>query len=193
MMTAAHKTIMCVDDERDVLRTVARTLRADGVEVLAYDDPRRALELLLTDRHVDVIVSDIEMPLMNGLELLGRARDLRPTAARVVLSGVSSIDAAVRAINDGAVHRFVRKPFDPDDLRKVVGEAFEQARAASDAAIVLHGRRALSAWRARMKEDCPQLLEMTLDETGAYVVDADAAEAIAPIVGLEHLVRVWNG
>ncbi len=188
----SHKTIMCIDDEREVLRSIARTLRMDGVEVLLYDDPRHALEVL-TERPVNVILSDIEMPQMNGLDLLGRARDLRPTAARVVLSGVSSIDAAVRAINDGAVHRFVRKPFDPDDLRNVVGEAFEQSRAASDAVVALSSRRALSAWRQRMAAEAPDVLEATYDQHGAYVLDAETAEAIAPIAGLEHLVRVWNG
>lgn len=184
-------TILCVDDQRDVLRSVGRTLRKMAGDILAFEDPRRAIELL-QQRPVDVIVSDIDMPSMSGLELLRLARELRPEAARVVVSGVTSIDSAVAAINDGAVHRFVRKPYVPEELRKIVAQAVDDARISREAATVLASRRQRQAWRQRMEAECPDALVVQRDDDGAYLVDLAAADELAPAAGLEHIVRVWS-
>lgn len=183
--------VVIVDDDRDILQTITRTLRGEPYQLHTFDDPTRVLAYL-AEHHVDVLVSDIDMPQMSGLELMRRTRELAPRAARIIVSGVTSIDAAIKAINDGAVHRFLRKPFDPVELRTAV------ASASADAVTVAElspGRTADTSgvWRTRMERECPDLFRIPRDEAGRYVIDAAASLAHAPDLGLEHLVRLWPG
>ncbi|MGE5183910.1 MAG: response regulator, partial [Acidobacteriota bacterium] len=75
---------------------------------------------------VDVIVSDIDMPGTNGLELVARIRCEHPEIVRLLLTGDASLEAALEAINLGEVHRFLTKPWDKDDLRRTLRDAIER-------------------------------------------------------------------
>jgi len=110
-----------VDDEPDILDALARTLRTAKCRFVLASSGREALGVLSRER-VDLVISDIDMPDMTGLELLARARQHHPHAARVVLTGVASLETAVRAINDGEVQRFLTKPWEKEELRRVVSE-----------------------------------------------------------------------
>ena len=178
--------VLAIDDDREMLRSVKRVLQREPVKLVTFSDPRKLLSHVANKR-VDVVLSDIDMPLMNGLDLLNQTKLLRPDTARIVLSGVRDMDAAVRAINDGSVHRFVRKPFASDELRATLREAIAIAdglRGAKEA-------DELEAWTARAGSIDSELLEARRDSTGAYVLDVTAAEHVAPELGLEHLLRIY--
>ncbi|HUH01674.1 MAG TPA: response regulator [Kofleriaceae bacterium] len=184
--------VVIVDDDREILQTITRTLRGEPYRLHTFDDPTRVLEFI-NEHHVDVLVSDIDMPQMSGLELMRRARERAPDAARIIVSGVTSMDAAIKAINDGAVHRFLRKPFDPLELRQAVASAGAESVVMAEASESRRKRDSTGIWRARMERECPGLLQVPRDAEGRYVLDAVAAMAAAPGLGLEHLVRVWTG
>ena len=112
-------SILIVDDEPLIRQALVRALSGEVYELLQAPGGREALNIL-TARSVDLILSDLVMPEMDGLALLKQARVVRPEALRIVLTGHADLDLAVRAINDGAVYRFLLKPWDSFDLRVMI-------------------------------------------------------------------------
>ncbi|WP_243545783.1 diguanylate cyclase domain-containing protein [Pseudodesulfovibrio tunisiensis] len=117
------RKILLVDDDRKLLDSLALTLRKFEVETEA--DPHQALERLRNGDYA-VIVSDMLMPGMNGVELLGAAVHEAPTTARVMLTGHGDLDIAMSAINRCRVFRFVTKPVKVDEMREIVMLALEE-------------------------------------------------------------------
>jgi DNA-binding NtrC family response regulator len=113
-------TVLFVDDEPGILRFIRRQLREETLEVLMAGSGEEALDILAT-RRVDVLVSDLEMPGMNGLELVRAARKRFPGTLRMLLTGAATLEVTLEAINQGEVARFLRKPFDPEAFRAMVG------------------------------------------------------------------------
>ena len=122
---APRATVLLVDDEAGVLSALRRLLRPSGYQVMTAESGAAALELLAT-QPIDLIVSDMRMPNMNGAEFLSKARLLYPDTMRILLTGYSEIDSAVRAINEGGVYRYLNKPWDDQDLLMTVRQALEQ-------------------------------------------------------------------
>lgn len=138
-MTPQVTTILCVDDEPEVLEGLRRTLRREPYRLLTATSAAEALRTIAADS-VDVIVSDIDMPGTNGLELVARIRREHPEIVRLLLTGDASLEAAIDAINQGEVHRFLTKPWDNDELRRTLHDAIDRLdelrRAATAAAAV---------------------------------------------------------
>lgn len=128
--TSAHpeRTLLLVDDEENVLRSLVRLFRRDGYRVLVANSVREAFDLLASNP-VQVIVSDQRMPDMSGTEFLGRVRDLYPDTVRMVLSGYTDLKSITEAINRGAIYRFLTKPWDDDELREHIQAAFRDNEA----------------------------------------------------------------
>jgi DNA-binding NtrC family response regulator len=103
-------TVLFVDDEPALLRGIARMLRDAPLEVLTAGNAEEALAAL-RERDVDVLISDIDMPGMSGLELVKVVRREFPSVLRMLFSGAGTMDRAMEAINEGEVHRFFTKPF----------------------------------------------------------------------------------
>ncbi|MFL9879594.1 EAL domain-containing protein [Herbaspirillum rhizosphaerae] len=119
----ATRTILIVDDDAEMLLQLQEPLRRDNYEILAAANGEEALEIL--GRHnVDVILSDQSMPKMTGVELLRRVQVLYPETVRIILSGFSELQSVTDAINDGAVYKFLTKPWDEVKLRAHIDEAF---------------------------------------------------------------------
>ncbi|WP_432969534.1 response regulator [Dactylosporangium sp. CA-233914] len=126
---AGSPRVLCLDDEPYVLDGLKRYLRAD-YDVLTATQPREALELLgaAGQEPIAVVVSDMRMPHMTGVDVLERARQISPETTRVLLTGDADVNGAVAAINQGNVFRFLLKPCPPEDLKATVAAAAEQNR-----------------------------------------------------------------
>jgi DNA-binding NtrC family response regulator len=124
-MTERVTTILCVDDEPEVLEGLRRTLRRQPYRLLTATSAAEALQTIAAEP-VDVIVSDIDMPGTNGLELVARIRREHPEIVRLLLTGDASLESALDAINQGEVHRFLTKPWDTNELRRTLHEAIER-------------------------------------------------------------------
>lgn len=120
----AQDTILLVDDEAHVVEALARTVRNGGYRILEANSGARALDVLAQES-VDLVISDIAMPEMSGLELLRSIRVAHPRVLRFVLTGFASLESAIAAINDGHVDRYLTKPWDSDELRKTVRDALD--------------------------------------------------------------------
>ena len=120
-----QRTLLLLDDEENILASLVRLLRRDGYKILKATSAAVAFELLAA-HPVGVIVSDQRMPEMNGVEFLRRVKRLYPDTVRMVLSGYTDLKSVTDAINEGAVYKFLTKPWDDELLRANIQEAFQR-------------------------------------------------------------------
>jgi len=117
--------ILMVDDEPNVLSALKRVFRQENYDVVTANNGDEALNELSRGRF-QIVISDFKMPEMNGGELLKQIKNLYPETIRIMLTGHADTDAVVSAVKEGAVYKFVLKPWNDDDLRVTVGLALEQ-------------------------------------------------------------------
>ena len=132
-MAEGSPTVLVADDEAGMRESVARALRREGLQVTAVEDGAAALDALRREP-VDLLVADLRMPGLDGLELLRAAKLVAPDMEVVVLSGHATVEEAVEAMKEGA-YDFLTKPFDRAPLVRVVRQALERRR------LVLENRR----------------------------------------------------
>ena len=121
------QTLLLVDDEPNILHSLSRLLRREGYTILTCTAPVEAFDMLAKHK-VHVVVSDQRMPDMSGTEFLARVRQLYPDTVRLVLTGYTDLESVTDAINRGAIYKFLTKPWDDDQLRDQIREAFRMAR-----------------------------------------------------------------
>lgn len=125
---AGEPVIAIVDDEEMVITSVKAFLNLETeYTVHGFTEPETAASFLET-HPVDVVVSDYLMPKMNGIQLLGRAKDLQPEAARVLLTGHADKQSAIQAINEVGLFQYLEKPWDNAQLLLVIQSAIERTR-----------------------------------------------------------------
>lgn len=118
--------IVIVDDEDMVITSIRAFLTLETeYDVHGFTDPQEAVKYFET-HPVDVVVSDYLMPRMNGIQLLGRAKELQPEAARVLLTGHADKQSAIQAINDVGLYQYLEKPWDNQQLLLVINSAIER-------------------------------------------------------------------
>ena len=122
--TPAYK-ILFVDDEANVLKAMLRIFRQENYSLLTAASADQALAILSRET-VQVVISDHRMPGMRGTDLLREVKKRYPATIRIMLTGHADVDAVMGAVNDGAVYKFITKPWNDDDLRLTVSLALEQ-------------------------------------------------------------------
>jgi response regulator RpfG family c-di-GMP phosphodiesterase len=137
MNGTAPGTILCVDDEPHILSALRRLFRTQGYAVICADSARAGL-VLLAEHAVDLVISDMRMPEMDGVAFLERARELRPDALRLLLTGHADVAQIMDAVNRGEIYRYITKPWDDTEIALVVRQALE--------------RRALEQEKRRLEE-----------------------------------------
>lgn len=118
----SHPRVLLVDDDANVLIALRRTLQAEGYEIFTATAAPLALELMAVDP-VDVVVSDHEMPGMNGVELSALLSRHWPDTVRVMLTGVPGCEVGLSALERGRIFRLLTKPWSDRDLRATVRQA----------------------------------------------------------------------
>jgi CheY-like chemotaxis protein len=117
--------VLCVDDEQRVLDALRRHLR-EHFSVFTATSGAEALQILGKHKDLAVVVSDMRMPEMDGATLLRHTRAVRPSAVRILLTGQADMAAAIKAINEGQIFRFLTKPCAPEQFLSVMNEAIRQ-------------------------------------------------------------------
>jgi DNA-binding NtrC family response regulator len=120
--------ILIVDDEDMVITSIRAFLQLETeYEVHGYIDPVEAAKHLETNP-VDVVVSDYLMPKMTGIQLLAKAKEYQPEAARVLLTGHADKQSAINAINNVGLYQYLEKPWDNSQLLLVINSAIERTQ-----------------------------------------------------------------
>jgi len=167
-------SLLLVDDEPEIVESLRRALRDDGYELITTTSPVEAVAIL-EKRAVDVLISDLRMPEMSGLELVSHVKRNHPHVVRVLLTGHATLGSALQAINEGAVGRYLTKPWDNDELRRDIQDVVQQLRVSRDAgAAAAPKRSALDAAD----------LSPRLRETGAALMTGASEKQIASRLGL---------
>jgi DNA-binding NtrC family response regulator len=126
-----HKiSILIVDDEDSVRDSLYNWFIEDGYRVECAENAKKGLSIL-ESKSFDIILADIKMPGMDGLEMLRRIKLLKPDAIVIVMTAFATVDTAVQALKDGAFD-YVTKPFDPDDLSHLIRNASRQISLAEE-------------------------------------------------------------
>jgi response regulator RpfG family c-di-GMP phosphodiesterase len=128
--------LLCVDDEPNVLEGLQRTLRKK-CDVSTSPSGEAALNRLAAGETFEVVISDMRMPSMNGATLLSRFRDTAPDTVRLLLTGYAELDAAIAAVNQGNVFRFLTKPCPPEVLIPAIEAAAAQYRLVTSERVLL--------------------------------------------------------
>jgi response regulator RpfG family c-di-GMP phosphodiesterase len=122
-----NETILIVDDEPNILLGITRNLHKQ-FNFETASSGQQALEILQNNPHIAVLMTDLQMPGMNGLELLSKAQKITPNCVRLMLSGNADLAATIQAVNEGQVFRFLTKPCEPVYLSRMLQTAMDQYR-----------------------------------------------------------------
>ncbi len=118
-------TILCVDDEVNILATLRRLLKRRGYEVLTAESGAAGLQIL-QETPVHLVISDMRMPEMDGAAFLHTVRQQWPDTVRLLLTGFADIPSIINAINNGEIYRYITKPWDEAELLLTVRRALER-------------------------------------------------------------------
>jgi response regulator RpfG family c-di-GMP phosphodiesterase len=119
------RTILCVDDEPNILSALRRLFRGSGYKVLTAEGGAAALALL-EQEPVDLIISDMRMPYMDGAQLLEQVCARWPHTTRLLLTGYADVSSTIAAINLGKIQRYITKPWNDEEMLLIVREALER-------------------------------------------------------------------
>ena len=158
--------VLIVDDESNIRRSLMRLMEAEGLPAVAACNSDEALGIL-HEQSIDVIIADERMPGMSGTHFLAIVRRRYPDTVRIVLSGQASLDAAVQAINEGEIFRFLTKPWNDDELIAVILEGL--ARRGRD------GEEMAARVRSQRKRHIIEELEKEFPGIGKVDRDSDGS------------------
>lgn len=177
---ALQRTLLLVDDEENILAALKRLLRRDGYTLLSAGSGEAGLEML-RQHPVDVILSDQRMPGMCGVDFLRQARALRPETVRLVLSGYTELQSVTSAINEGAIYKFLTKPWDDEQLRSNIAEAFQHKELADE-----NQRLSLELQHANLELEAAnrQLRGLLAEQQRQLVMDEKALDVLHEVMQL---------
>jgi len=132
----AAATLLIVDDEPGILSSLRRLLRPAGYKIHTAESGQAGL-LVLEQEVVDLVISDMRMPEMDGAKFLEQVRARWPGTTRILLTGYADVNSTIEAINRGEIFRYIAKPWDDNDLMLVVRDALERRRLQNENARLL--------------------------------------------------------
>ena len=121
------KSLLIVDDEPNIRRVLEAVFTKDGYRVRTAENGRKALDIVATEPGLNVVICDLIMPDMNGVEVLEAAKEINPRLSLVMITAHGTIKTAVDAMKLGAFD-YITKPFDMDEIKLVVKNALERSR-----------------------------------------------------------------
>ncbi len=135
-MLPEKKQVLIVDDEPNLRKILAAQLSRDGYDVMTAEDGEQGLQML-RDHHIDLVVTDLKMPKVDGMTLLREALREDPELPIVMITAHGTVDTAVEALKIGAFD-YLTKPFDKDEVRQIVAKALKTRQLAGEEATAPH-------------------------------------------------------
>ena len=129
MFEAKKIRVVIADDDADVLKTLVKILSRRGYQTFPFESPLKALEFIKKEDS-DLILSDLKMPEIDGIQFLDRVKSIRPKIPFILITGYATVDTAVSAIKFGAFD-YLRKPFEVKKIYEVVDRALQTGGGAS--------------------------------------------------------------
>lgn len=177
-------TILVLDDEAPIVKAMTRVLNRmpnawlnGRLDIHGFTDSDEALASM-RDYRYDLIVSDLRMPRIDGIEFLRQTLAIQPDAMRIVISGHADLPTVMKAINDTQVYRFIDKPWNDTELLMGVAQALRNSALQHEnqrlADLVREQRSTISKHEAALREleaESPGITHVERDESGAIMLD----------------------
>jgi DNA-binding NtrC family response regulator len=141
-----HAKLLIIDDERVALRNLEHVMKKEGYEVTGTQSGQNAVKLL-EDQNFDVVLTDLRMEKVDGVQILRRCRELHPDTEVVMITGFATLESAVEAMKNGAFY-YIAKPYKLDEVRKVVKEAVHKVHLKKENR---HLREQLESYQGKVK------------------------------------------
>lgn len=161
--------ILFVDDEPNVLKSFQRALRKEPYTLMTALGGEEGLKLL-DAREVSIVISDYNMPLMNGLEFLKAVKAQHPHILTIMLTGQAELEIAVMAINEAGVYKFIQKPWDDADLKITIQRALESIDLASERDRLREKVKSRDAILKELEQKHPGITMVQRDEDGFLIM-----------------------
>jgi DNA-binding NtrC family response regulator len=162
--------LLLVDDEPNLTSALVRSLDRSQFEIFTADSAQKGL-MILAGNDIDVVVSDERMPGMTGSQFLTEVRKQWPNTIRMILSGQADLEAAVRAINEGEVYRFLLKPCHPKELQMTILQGLQQKKLVAQSRKLLQEHQKTQNLLEELEKASPGITKIEMDEDGAIMMD----------------------
>jgi len=181
------ETILVVDDDEDILNLIERHLSLKGYEVITAYDGEQALSLIDKVKF-DLVITDLKMPKIDGMELLRRVKEKDPTVEVVILTGHGTMESVIEALRDGGAFDYLQKPlYNIKQLSFVTKKALERKQ------LKIENQRLIEALKDTNKRLKEKLVRVTRDLNGIIQIastttDQEMRQTLIP--ALEAIVEV---
>ncbi|BBO67109.1 hypothetical protein DSCA_10390 [Desulfosarcina alkanivorans] len=166
----SQHAILMVDDEPSVLKAFQRALRKEPYTLFTAESGADALNILEA-REVSLIISDYNMPGMNGLEFLKAVKADHPHILGIMLTGQAKVEIVMEAINDAGVYKFIQKPWDDQDLKLTILRALESIDLATERDRLIRKVRNRDAILKALESRHPGITRVERDKDGYIFLD----------------------
>ena len=184
MDAAGSVRVLFVDDEENILRALRRLFRREPWDIAFARSGSEALERFDRDGPYDVVVTDQRMPGMTGVQLLTELKHRHPDCIRIVLSGYTDVQTILDAVNQGAVYKFLTKPWEDGVLRDVVSDAVESVALRRQNEMLRAQVEARNAQLAAINRCLEEAIRQSLKARSMGLAQAVAEHAPAAIVAV---------
>lgn len=120
----SRNRLLLVDDEPNVIKALSRVLQPLKCELITASSGKGALRAI-QDKEINLVLTDMRMPKMDGTQLLAHVAEQQPDARRLILTGFADLPQTITSINEGKVHRFLTKPWDNEELRSAISDEIQ--------------------------------------------------------------------
>ncbi|MDA8138560.1 MAG: response regulator [Desulfobacteraceae bacterium] len=165
-----NHAVLVVDDEANVLKALERALRKEKFTLLTAGSADEGLKLL-SAREVSIVISDFQMPKMNGLEFLTQVRADYPHILTIMLTGQGDLEVAVNAINEVGIYKFIQKPWNDQDLIITLRRAMESLDLVLERDRLLQKVKSRDAILRELEKKFPGITKVERDEDGSVMMD----------------------
>lgn len=161
-------TVLVVDDDPHILKAIRRVLRKEQCGVLTAESAEKGMACLARE-DIQIVISDKNMPRMDGLVFLKQVKSEYPQVLTIMLTGNADLGSAVEAINAAGVFKYLLKPWDDDDLRFTVNEALAFIRRQRTGFASRYDAKSNDIVRRDLEKDFPGITRVVRDKDG-YII-----------------------
>lgn len=161
-------SLLIVDDDENLLHSMKRALRKERYNLYFATSANQAFEKI-SAVNIDMVISDYQMPGMNGLTFLQKLKSSNPDILTIMMTGIEDVKIAVKAINDAGVYKFIIKPWSNEDLKITIRRAFESLAVIRERDYLLQKMKTRDATLRKLEKEYPGISKVLRDEEGNII------------------------